>query len=77
MSEQGELIAEVRKNTREVVRLQRTSFRGVPLLDARVWTVPLTPNETSVPTRKGLTLRPGTCAELASAILRETASDER
>ena len=70
MSEQatGELLAEVPKNTREVIRLQRTEFNGVPLVDARVWTVPAVPGGDSKPTRKGLALRPETWAQLTAAL---------
>lgn len=63
-----QLLAEVPKNATEVVRLQRTTFRGVDLLDARVWTVPAIPGAESKPTKKGLTLRPETWAELTEAL---------
>lgn len=33
----GELIAELPKNQREVVRLRRTEYNGMDLVDARVW----------------------------------------
>lgn len=63
-----DVIAEVRKNSREVVRLRRTSFKGVELLDARVWTVPAVPGEESKPTHKGLSLRPATWRALVAAL---------
>jgi hypothetical protein len=70
MSEQAteELIAEVRKNSREVIRLRRTSFNGIDLVDVRVWTVPIVPGGDSKPTRKGLALRPETWVELCEQI---------
>ena len=70
MSEQAtkELIAEVPKNSREVIRIQRTTFNGAPLVDARVWTVPAVPGGDSKPTKKGLTLRPETWAELTATV---------
>jgi hypothetical protein len=63
-----ELIAEVPKNSREVLRVQRTTFNGIGLLDVRVWTVPLVPGDEGRPTKKGLTLRPETWAELVVAL---------
>ena len=56
----ADVLAEVPKNSRELVRLRRTEFNGVDLLDARVWTVPAVPGGDSIPTKKGLTLRPET-----------------
>ena len=64
----GELIAELPKNQREVVRLRRTEYNGVDLVDARVWTVPVVPGGEYTPTKKGLTLRPETWAELLGAL---------
>ena len=64
----GELIAELPKNQREVVRLRRTEYNGVDLVDARVWTVPIVPGDEYTPTKKGLTLRPETWAELLGAL---------
>lgn len=64
----ADVIAEVKKNSREVVRLRRTHFKGVDLLDARVWTVPAVPGGESAPTKKGLTLRPATWAALVVAL---------
>ena len=63
-----QLLAEVEKNDREVIRVQRTSFKGIDLVDARVWTVPAIPGAESKPTKKGLTLRPETWAELTAAL---------
>lgn len=64
----GELIAELPKNQREVVRLRRTEYNGVDLVDARVWTVPAVPGGDYTPTKKGLTLRPETWADLLEAL---------
>ncbi len=59
---------EVRKNTREVVRVQPTTYNGIDLVDVRVWTVPVTPEGESKPTRKGLTLQPATWTEVLRAV---------
>lgn len=64
----GELIAELPKNQREVVRLRRTEYNGVALVDARVWAVPVVPGGEYTPTKKGLTLRPETWADLLEAL---------
>ena len=55
---------EVKKNTREVVRVQPTTYKGIDLVDVRVWTVPAVPGGESKPTRKGLTLQPATWTEV-------------
>jgi hypothetical protein len=70
-----QLIAEVDKNASEVIRVQRTRFRGIDLVDCRVWTVPAIPGAESKPTKKGLTLRSETWAELIAA-LREALGSE-
>ena len=70
-----QLLAEVEKNDREVIRVQRTSFKGIDLVDARVWTVPAIPGGESKPTRKGLTLRPETWAELTEALRQALGSE--
>ncbi len=33
----GEIVAEIRKNSREVYRIERRTFKGYPLVDIRVW----------------------------------------
>ena len=63
-----DLLAEVPKNVSEVLRVRRTSFNGIDLLDARVWTLPAVPGVESKPTRKGLTLRLETWRELVTVI---------
>jgi len=69
-----DVIAEVPKNSRELIRLQRTTFNGVPLVDARVWTVPAAPGGEGKPTRKGLTLRPETWTALLAELQRALAA---
>lgn len=59
---------EVKKNTREVVRVQPTTYKGIDLVDVRVWTVPAVPGGESKPTRKGLTLQPATWTEVLRAV---------
>jgi len=64
----ADVIAEVPKNSREVVRVRRTEYNGVPVVDVRVWTVPVAPGGDSNPTKKGLALRPATWTELVGAL---------
>ncbi len=64
----GELIAELPKNQREVVRVRRTKYNGVDLVDVRIWAVPVVPGGEYTLTKKGLTLRPETWAELLVAL---------
>lgn len=59
---------EVQKNAREVVRVEATTYKGWPVIDARVWTVPVTPDGESKPTKKGLTLQPATWTEVLRAV---------
>ncbi len=59
---------EVKKNAREVVRVEATTYKGWPVIDARVWTVPVTPDGESKPTKKGLTLQPATWTEVLRAV---------
>ena len=68
-------LAEVQKNATEIIRVRHTTFNGIDLLDARVWTVPQVPGGESRPTRKGLTLRPETWAELVDALRNALASE--
>lgn len=65
----SDVIAEVKKNASEVIVVRRTEFNGIDLLDCRVWTVPVSPDGESKPTRKGLTLRPETWRELVAVIV--------
>ncbi len=66
--QEGELVATVPKNSREELRLRRTEFNGVDLLDCRVWTLSAVPGGDSKPTKKGLCLRPATWTELVQAL---------
>ena len=66
--EEGELLAQIAKNSREELRLRRTEYTGVDLLDARVYAVPATPGSEAKPTKKGLCLRPATWTELVQAL---------
>ena len=61
-------VLEVKKNSREVVRVQPTTYNGIDLVDVRVWTVPVTPEGESKPTRKGLTLKASTWTEVLRAV---------
>jgi len=61
-------VLEVKKNSREVVRVQPTTYNGIDLVDVRVWTVPVTPDGESKPTKKGLTLQPATWTEVLRAV---------
>lgn len=63
-----EILAEVQKNATETIRVRRTEFNGIDLLDVRVWTVAQVPGGEHVPTKKGLTLRPETWAELVGVL---------
>jgi hypothetical protein len=69
---EGTILAAVRKNAREVVRVRRGKFKGVPVVDVRVWTRPLTPGDEGTRTLRGLTLRPETWAELLPVIQQAT-----
>ena len=56
----------VRKNSSEIIRVRSVTYKGVELLDARVYADTLTGD--AVPTKKGLTLRPATWRELLPRI---------
>lgn len=36
-ADEGVLLGEFKKNSRETVRVRRTTYRGVPLVDVRAW----------------------------------------
>ena len=57
------MIGEIRKNSREVVRVQPTEYGGHQLVDCRVWIVDTTDGQ-ETPTKKGLCLRPEQWREL-------------
>lgn len=53
----GRVSGEVRKNSREVIRLTRREWEGHDLICARVWVFSEGPGGEARPTRKGLCLR--------------------
>jgi hypothetical protein len=57
----GEIVAEFGKNSRQVYRIVRHSFKGVPLVDIRVWFADATTGE----------LRPGKGLSLKLEVLPE------
>ena len=63
----ADLIGEVPKNATEIIRVQRTEYNGVDLIDVRVWTSTVDPADAK-PTKKGLTLRPETWRALLKVI---------
>jgi len=65
-----QLIAEVRKNRMELIRLRRTTFNGRELLDCRVWVESAVPGGEGTVTKKGLTLPPATWRKLLPLIER-------
>jgi len=64
----GTVVATVPKNAREELRVTVGEYNDIPLIDVRVWTVPAVPGGDGQPTKKGLSLRPETWAELLGAI---------
>jgi len=62
----GSVLAEIGKNASEVVRISAKTFRGVSLIDARVFCED--DRGRWVPTKKGLCLRPETFARFAGAV---------
>ena len=75
MTTDSEVLATIPKNATEEVRVRRTEYHGVDLVDARVWTVSQVPGTEGKPTKKGLTLRPETWREVAAAVLAEIANE--
>ena len=57
----GEIVAEIQKNSRQVYRVTRHSFKGYPLVDIRVWFADATTGE----------LRPGKGLSLKLEVLPE------
>jgi len=62
------MVAEIPKNSREVLRVSRTTFKGHDLLDVRVFYLDPTGVDEPKPTKKGLTLSLNTWAELLPVI---------
>lgn len=71
-----EVLAEVEKNSREVIRIQREVYRGIPLLDLRVWVPTGNYGEELQPTRKGVCLRPETWRDLLPELQAAIAESE-
>ena len=71
----SDAIAEVRKNDSETILVTWTETNGCDLLDVRVW-YEAADGELK-PSRKGLTLRPETWAELLPIIHGQVATDGR
>ncbi len=57
----GEIVAEILKNAREVYRITRLDFKGYPLVDIRVWFDDATTGE----------LRPGKGVSIKAEVLPE------
>ncbi|MBM3477161.1 MAG: hypothetical protein FJX75_28165 [Armatimonadetes bacterium] len=53
-SDRGVLVGEVRKNSRETIRLRLTEYEGHALADLRVWANATIPGDPATPTRKGV-----------------------
>lgn len=70
----GRVVAVIPKNAREELRITKTVYQGIPLLDVRVYSLPVSPGERAVPTKKGLSLRPDTWRELLPQV--EAALDD-
>ena len=60
------VVAEVRKNASETIRVRPTEYNGAELVDVRAWYE--SPTGEMKPTKKGLTLRPETWEELLPEI---------
>ena len=60
------VVAEVRKNASETIRVRPTEYNGAELVDVRVWYESATGE--MKPTKKGLTLRPEMWQELLPEI---------
>ena len=68
------IIAEIGKNSGEVIRVSRTVFHGHDLVDCRVYALDSTGVDEPKPTKKGLSLRPETWLELLP-LIREAAGE--
>ena len=72
---EGRLLATVKKNSREEVRVVRKVFEGHDLVDARVWALSAVPDTPPTPTKKGLCASPEVWEQVASAVLAEIANE--
>jgi hypothetical protein len=79
-------MVEVQKNAYETLRVERTTYKDIPLVAVRAWTG-LPGDDDARPTRKGLTLRPeiwrkvlpaieAALAEVEKTETQETADDD-
>jgi len=57
---------DISKNTLEVIRVQRTEYRGKDLVDFRLWVQSDEPGGEYIPTKKGISFR----RELLGEVLR-------
>ncbi len=57
-NDEEQIIAEIPKNQSEFIRVSRTTYNGLDLIDARVYLRPVVPGGAPRPTRKGLCLQP-------------------
>jgi hypothetical protein len=62
------VVATFGKNSREMVRVALTQFRGVKLISIRVW-VPRRDGSGTIPTRAGIDMRVEKLPELRAAIV--------
>jgi len=62
----GEIIAEIPKNSREVYRITRRDFKGFPLVDVRVWFDDATSGE--LQPGKGVSLKAEVLPEIVAAL---------
>ena len=71
----GRLLATVKKNSREVVRVIRKTFEGHDVIDGRVWVLSAVPGTDPTPTKRGLCCKPETWREIAAAVLAEVGNE--
>jgi hypothetical protein len=62
----GEIIAEIPKNGREVYRITRRTFKGYPLVDVRIWFDDATTGE--LRPGKGVSLKLESLPEIVAAL---------
>jgi hypothetical protein len=62
------IVATIGKNSRELLRVSITEFRGIKLISLRLWT-PTADGAKTIPTRSGLELRIEKLPELRAAIV--------
>ncbi|MEF8753335.1 MAG: transcriptional coactivator p15/PC4 family protein [Accumulibacter sp.] len=62
----GDIVAEIPKNSREVYRIVRRDFKGYPLVDVRVWFDDATTGE--LRPGKGLSIKLESLPEIVAAL---------